>query len=57
MSLFEQIDALLKRLSEIEHQNCVLSEMNAKLQGSILAKDVEIEALKKELEEWKRNYQ
>lgn len=57
MSLFEQIDALLKRVSEIEHQNYVLSEMNAKLQGSILAKDVEIAALKKELEEWKRNYQ
>ena len=31
--------------------------MNARQAGSLLAKDAEISALKKELEEWKKNYQ
>lgn len=56
-SLHSQLESLAVRVGDLEHENKTLREMNARLSGSLLAKDVEIEALKKELEEWKRNYQ
>ena len=56
MSILAEIESLLKKVAEIEKENCVLTEMNSRLQGTILAKEVEIEGLKKELKEWKAQY-
>lgn len=56
-SLSSELESLALRARDLEHENETLKEMNARLSGSILAKDVEISALKKELEEWKKNYQ
>lgn len=56
-SLHSQLESLAVKVGDLEHENKTLREMNAKLVGSKLALEVENEALKKELEEWKRNYQ
>lgn len=56
-SLSSELESLVLKARDLEHENETLKEMNARLSGSILAKDVEISALKKELEEWKKNYQ
>jgi len=56
-SLSSELESLAIKARDLEHENETLKEMNARLSGSILAKDVEISALKKELEEWKKNYQ
>lgn len=56
-SLSSELESLALKARDLEHENETLKEMNARLSGSILAKDVEISALKKELEEWKKNYQ
>lgn len=56
-SLSSDLESLALKARDLEHENETLKEMNARLSGSILAKDVEISALKKELEEWKKNYQ
>lgn len=56
-SLSSELESLALKARDLEHENKTLKEMNARLSGSILAKDVEISALKKELEEWKKNYQ
>lgn len=57
LSLSSELESLALKARDLEHENETLKEMNARLSGSILAKDVEISALKKELEEWKKNYQ
>lgn len=57
ISLSSELESLALKARDLEHENETLKEMNARLSGSILAKDVEISALKKELEEWKKNYQ
>lgn len=57
ISLSSELESLALKARDLEHENETLKEMNASLSGSILAKDVEISALKKELEEWKKNYQ
>lgn len=57
LSLSSELESLVLKARDLEHENEILKEMNARLSGSILAKDVEISALKKELEEWKKNYQ
>ena len=57
LSLSSELESLAIKARDLEHENETLKEMNARLSGSILAKDVEISALKKELEEWKKNYQ
>ena len=57
LSLSSELESLALKARDLEHENATLKEMNARLSGSILAKDVEISALKKELEEWKKNYQ
>ena len=54
-SLSSELESLAIKARDLEHENETLKEMNARLSGSILAKDVEISALKKELEEWKKN--
>ena len=56
-SLSSELESLALKARDLEHENETLKEMNARLSGSILAKDVEISALKKELEEWKKTYQ
>ena len=56
-SLSGELESLVLKARDLEHENKTRKEMNARLSGSILAKDVEISALKKELEEWKKNYQ
>lgn len=56
-SLSSELESLALKARDLEHENETLKEINARLSGSILAKDVEISALKKELEEWKKNYQ
>ena len=56
-SLSSELESLALKARDLEHENETLKEMNARLSGSILAKDVEISALKRELEEWKKNYQ
>lgn len=56
-SLSSELESLALKDRDLEHENETMKEMNARLTGSLLAKDVEISALKKELEEWKKNYQ
>lgn len=50
------LNELLSDVESIFRENGTLKEMNARLTGTILAKDVEIEALKKELQEFKEQY-
>ena len=57
LSLSSELESLALKARDLEHENETLKEMKARLSGSILAKDVEISALKKELEEWNKNYQ
>ena len=56
-SLSGELESLVLKARDLEHENKALKEMNARQAGSLLAKDAEISALKKELEEWKKNYQ
>lgn len=56
-SLSSELESLAIKARDLEHENETLKEMYARLSWSILAKDVEISALKKELEEWKKNDQ
>lgn len=57
LSLSSELESLALKARDLEHENETLKEMNARLSWSIFAKDVEMSALKKELEEWKKNYQ
>lgn len=50
------LNGLLSDVETIFRENGALKEMNARLTGTILAKNVEIEALKKELKEFKEQY-
>lgn len=50
-SLSSELESLAIKARDLEHENETLKEMYARLSWSILAKDVEISALKKELEE------
>lgn len=56
-SLSSDLESLVLKARDLEHENRILKVMNARQAGSLLEKDAEISALKKELEEWKKNYQ